>query len=232
MKLTDSVVLITGGSLGIGKASAKLLVESGAKVAVTGRDRARLVAAADEIGAFPIVADVGSIADVERTFDELMTKFGRLDALVNNAAWGSSKPLLEIDPQEFQSMWQTNVLGATMMAQHAAKIFVPQQRGNIINIASTAALRGYENGSMYSSSKFALRGLTECWRAELRKFNIRVMLINPSEVPTAFGQANRVERSETPSKLTSREIAHAVKAALEMDDRGFIAELSVFATNP
>jgi len=233
MKLKDSVVLITGGTLGIGKATAKLLVQQGAKVAITGRSQERLIAAAEEIGAFGIVADVSSPADVDRTYKEVILKFGKLDALVNNAAYGGRVPLIEVDAGEFQAMWQTNVLGATMMAKEAAKIFIKQNsHGNIVNIASTAGLRGFEGGSMYASSKFALRGLTECWRAELRKHNIRVILINPSEVITAFGSADGVERQEEPSKLTAVEIAHAIKASLEMDDRGFIAELTVFATNP
>ena len=77
-----------------------------------------------------------------------------------------------------------------------------------------------------------MRGLTECWRAELRKHNIRVSLINPSEVPTAFGNKDRIEKEESSNKLTPVEIAIAVKNVLVMDDRGFIPELSVWATNP
>jgi 3-oxoacyl-[acyl-carrier protein] reductase len=85
---------------------------------------------------------------------------------------------------------------------------------------------------VYASSKFALRGMTECWRDELRPFNIRVMLINPSEVTTAFGNPERKERAEEAKKLRATEIAYAIKAVLEMDNRGFIPELGVWATNP
>ena len=81
-------------------------------------------------------------------------------------------------------------------------------------------------------AKFALRGMTECWRAELRKHNIRVFLINPSEVITSFGAAAGIEQKENPTKLQPEDIARAVKAVLEMDDRGFTTELTVFATNP
>ncbi|NND95632.1 MAG: SDR family NAD(P)-dependent oxidoreductase, partial [Flavobacteriales bacterium] len=81
-------------------------------------------------------------------------------------------------------------------------------------------------------SKFALRGMTMCWQHELRPFNIRVMLINPSEVTTAFNQEDRVEREDEKGKLTAAEIAHTIRYALEMDARGFIPELSVWATNP
>ncbi len=232
MKLQNARILITGGSLGIGKATARLLIENGAKVAITGRNAKNLQATATEIGAFPIVADVAKSEDVERTYKEVLKSFGGLECLINNAGIGSRRSLLEITEEDLLRVWSVNVLGAALMGKHAAQIFMKNNYGNIVNIASTAALRGYENGTSYVASKFALRGMTECWRAELRKYNIRVMLINPSEVTTAFGSADRVERGESANKLRGLEIAHTIKAALEMDDRGFIPELSVFATNP
>ncbi len=76
-----------------------------------------------------------------------------------------------------------------LMTRAAAKIFIERKRGNVVNISSTASLRGAPNGTAYYASKFALRGMTECWRAELRKHNIRVFLVNPSEVITNFGAA-------------------------------------------
>jgi 3-oxoacyl-[acyl-carrier protein] reductase len=131
-----------------------------------------------------------------------------------------------------QSVFGTNVFGLTLLSQSILPHFKKQKKGNIVNIASTAALKGFARGSVYAASKFAVRGLTQCWQAELRKENIRVMLVNPSEVPTAFNQTDRVERPDEAQKLSSTEIAHSIKAALEMDDRGFIPELSVWATNP
>ena len=104
--------------------------------------------------------------------------------------------------------------------------------GHIINIGSIAGKEVNPKGNVYCASKFALRGLSSCWRHELRRDNIRVMLVNPSEVPTAFNNENRVEREEEPKKLTSNEIAHAIISAIEMDSRGFIPELNVWATNP
>ena len=118
------------------------------------------------------------------------------------------------------------------MTQEVVKFFKTQQFGTIINIGSTASTNGFGSGSVYCASKFALRGLSSCWRHELRRDNIRVMLVNPSEVPTAFNNENRVEREEEPKKLTSNEIAHAIISAIKMDSRGFIPELNVWATNP
>jgi 3-oxoacyl-[acyl-carrier protein] reductase len=233
MNIKDSVFLVTGGSAGIGKATAKMLAEKGGKVAITGRDKSKLEKVANKIGAFPILADAAKEEDVNKTYDLLLGKFGNLDCLINNAGigggWGE---ITELDMKAFHNIYDVNVFGTAMMGSKAARIFKEQNYGNIINIASTAALKGYASGTVYASSKFALRGMTQCWQADLRKYNVRVILVNPSEVTTAFGNSERVEREEVSNKLRSEEIAHTIISTLEMDDRGFIPEVTVWATNP
>ncbi|MDA1095471.1 MAG: SDR family NAD(P)-dependent oxidoreductase [Acidobacteria bacterium] len=232
MNLTDKVALVTGGSAGIGRAIAKSLVGAGAKVAITGRDRTKVERTAEAIGAHPIQADVSQEADVERTYRELLAAFGDLDILINNAGVGVFKPLVEMDRASFERVMATNVTGAMLMGREAAKLFVARNRGDIVNIASTASLRGAAGGTAYMTSKFALRGMTECWRAELRKHNVRVMQVNPSEVITDFAASAGFDQVDHPSKLQSEDIAHMVMAVLEMHERGFTTELTVFATNP
>ena len=232
MDLKNAVALVTGGSSGIGYGIAKALIDSGARVAVTGRGKERLMAAAAALGAHPIQADVSKEADVERTYAEVLAKFGDLDILVNNAGRGVFKPLIDMDLKGFEETFAINVTGVMLMTRAAAKIFIGRNRGNVVNISSTASLRGAPNGTAYYASKFALRGMTECWRAELRKHNIRVFLVNPSEVITNFGAASGFTTKDNPSKLRPEDIAHMVKAVLEMNDRGFTPELSVFGTNP
>jgi len=233
MNLKGATVLVTGGSNGIGLAIAKTLGHAGARVAITGRDENRLAAAATAIGAHPIRADVAREADVLRSYQEVFQAFGHLDVLVNNAGFGVMKPLVEMDLASFSQVFATNVTGAMLMAREAARHFVERKSGHIINIGSTAAVRGAPKGTAYYGSKFALRGMTECWRAELRPYNVRVMLVNPSEVLTDFyATAGLPQNKENPTKLRGDDIAHAVKSALEMDDRGFTIELTVFATNP
>jgi 3-oxoacyl-[acyl-carrier protein] reductase len=232
MDLKDKVALITGGTAGIGRASAHALHAAGARVAITGRDEKRLADTARELGVHPIHADVAKEKDVERTYKEVLGKFGDLDILVNNAGIGFFKPLADFDLASFEAVFATNVTGPMLMAREAAKHFIAKKRGNIVNIASTAALRGAPNGTAYYASKFALRGMTECWRAELRKYNIRVILVNPSEVLTSFAATAGIPQKENPTKLRSEDIAYAIKGVLEMDDRGFTPELSIFATNP
>ncbi|MCA9784304.1 MAG: SDR family oxidoreductase [Candidatus Delongbacteria bacterium] len=232
MTLKDSVILVTGGSLGLGKATARALVAAGAKVLITGRDAARVTAAAADCGATAIVADVSRAEDVEKTVATIRERFGRLDVLVNNAGIGEFRTLDALTLEDFEQVFRVNVFGAALMAQAVLPFFREQGRGHIVNIGSTAALNGFARGSIYAASKFALRAMTQCWQAELRRENIRVMLVNPSEVPTAFASDDRVERPLTEKKLTPDEIAHAIRSVLEMDDRGMIPELSVWATNP
>ena len=233
MNIKDSTFLVTGGSAGIGKATAKLLIEKGGKVAITGRDKSKLEKVAKEIGAFPIQADVAVESDVHKTYELFLKKFGKLDCLINNAGIGDGwNELTELDLKAFHRVYDVNVFGAALMASEAAKLFKKQKSGNIINIASTAGTKGFANGTVYASSKFALRGMTQCWQVELRKYNVRVMLVNPSEVTTAFGDEERKEKPEVKNRLRPLEIAHTIVSTLEMDDRGFIPEVTVWATNP
>lgn len=233
MNIKDSTFLVTGGSAGIGKATAKLLVEKGGKVAITGRDKSKMEKVAKEIGAFAIHADVALENDAHKTYELFLKQFGRLDCLINNAGIGDAwNEITELDMKAFHKVYDINVFGAALMASEAAKLFKKQKSGNIINIASTAGTKGFANGTVYSSSKFALRGMTQCWQAELRKYNVRVILVNPSEVTTAFGDNERNEKPEVKNKLRPLEIAHTIVSALEMDDRGFIPEVTVWATNP
>jgi 3-oxoacyl-[acyl-carrier protein] reductase len=233
MNLQNATALVTGGSSGIGLAIAKSLIGAGSRVAITGRNHNRLSEAAKSIGAHPIKADVSNEDDVVRTYREFFEKFGHLDILVNNAAFGERRALVDLDRAKFDAILQTNVMGMMLMSREAARHFIERKRGNIINIGSTAGVRGAANGTSYYASKFAVRGMTECWRAELRQHNVRVILINPSEVLTNFAASAGFSQDDSnPTKLQAEDIAHVVKSALEMHDRGFTTELTVFATNP
>ena len=233
MELQGKNFMVTGGSSGIGKAIAVNLIEKGAGVAITGRDEEKLNLVANEIGAIAIAADVAKEEDVKASYAKFFEHFSRLDGLINNAGIGGKfSELTETTLEDFREVYEVNVFGAAMMGREAAKIFKEQNTGNIVNIASTAALKGFGRGTVYSSSKFALRGMTMCWQAELRPHNVRVFLVNPSEVKTAFAKEDREERPEEANKLRSQEIAHTVIGVLEMDDRGYIPEVTVHATNP
>ena len=233
MDLKKARALITGGSSGIGYATAQLLRDRGAEVAICGRRADALEEAASELGALAIVCDVSREEEVMRMVNRVVSELGDYNVLINNAGWGHLAPLVETTVADFQRVWETNVLGAMLVARESARHFVKKNTGNIVNIASTAGQRGYAGGTTYASTKFALSGLTECWRAELRKNNIRVMQVNPSEVQTNFFVASGSgARPASSSKLQSEDIAQTIASMLELDDRGMVVEATVWATNP
>ncbi len=232
MNLEGAKALITGGSDGIGKGIAAALKRKGCDVVVTGRRRQHLEATAEELGVGIIEGDVGNEATAVRTIKTFVDEHGRIDILVNNAGFGYFAPLVEMELVRLEAVYRTNVFGAFLMAREAAKHFIRQDSGNLINISSTSGLKGGPGSTAYSSSKFALRGMTECWRDELRRHNVRVMLVNPSEVMTQFSKVAGYDRPASEKKLRAEEIADAIVGVLEVDNRGFIPEFSVFATNP
>lgn len=232
MDLKHGKALVTGGSSGIGYATARLLRDRGADVAICGRKADAVEQAASELGALGIIADVSHEDDVVRMVQRVIGELGGYNILINNAGFGSWAPLIDIKADDFRRVWETNVFGAMLVARESARYFVNQNTGNIVNIASTAGKRGSAGGSTYASTKFAVNGLTESWRAELRKNNIRVMQVNPSEVQTDFFVRAGSARGTNASKLEGEDIASIICDMLEMHDRAMITEATVFATNP
>lgn len=238
MDLASVAALVTGGGTGIGKATAALLVARGARVAITGRRQSVLEATARELSSggnrvVPIVGDVSREEDVIHMVQTAKRELGAYDTLINNAGIGHFAPLVDTHVADFRRVWETNVLGAMLAARESARHFVTENRGNIVNVSSTSGQRGGAGGTSYASTKFALAGLTECWRAELRQHNVRVMLVNPSEVVTDFFASNgRGRRPDNPTKLHAEDIAHVIVSMLALDGRGFVTEATVWATNP
>ena len=233
MDVKGKNIIVTGGSLGIGKETAKSLVEKGANVLITGRSEERLQNAKLYTNANILEFDIADFDNLTQNAKKCLEILdNRVDVLINNAGIGVRASVEELNIHDFLKVFNVNVFGLSLFTKEIIPLMKAKKSGTIINIGSTASLKGYKNGSIYSSSKFAVRCLTQCWQAELRPFNIRVCQVNPSEVTTAFANKERVERKEIHNKLTVREIAHAIVSAIEMDDRGFINELNVWATNP
>ena len=232
MEIAENVYIVTGGSSGLGKAFAKELIVNLAKVVITGRDEEKLKAVAKDLGCRFCHADMTKDEDIDEVIAFTLKTFEKIDGVINNAGIGGWSPIEELTREKLREVYEVNVFGAAMMASKVTKVFKEQNYGTIVNIASTASLKGYKYGTIYSSSKFALRSMSQCWQAELRPHNIRVIQINPSEVPTAFGKDDRVEKDLEDKKLSPKEIADVLIASLKMDPRGFVPEVTVHATNP
>lgn len=233
MKIKNSNVLITGGSSGIGKETAKQFIAKGANVLITGRDEIKLDNVAKEIGAIPLHFDISNLKSIPQKAKKAINLLdSNIDVLVNNAGIGVFPELGTITENDLLTVYNTNVFGLALLTQELLPVFKKQQTGNIINIGSTASLKGFARGSVYAASKFALRGMTQSWQAELRKDNIRVSLINPSEVTTAFADKTRKERAEATNKLGAQDIAQTILSVVEMRDKSFVPEITIWATNP
>ena len=227
--LKNKGILLTGGSAGIGEAIVRMATAAGARVVFTGRDQARIDKVAKETGAMGIRADVSVPADNARVADEALRQLGGIGVLVNNAAFGYGAPIGELDVDRMKAMFDTNIFGLVDLTNRLVPAMKAGGGGDIVNIASTSGMKGHANGTAYSGSKWALRGISQCWQAELRPHDIRVVCVCPSEVQTGWG--GHVGR-DNPNKLFAEDIARVVLDAVVLPRRVLLPEFAVFATNP
>ena len=191
-ELKDKVVLITGARQGMGKAHALILAGQGAKVVVTNRTIEGCQTVVDEIiskggEAVCFGMDVTDKAEIDRVFDEIIKKYGRLDILVNNAGIFVPKPALEITEEEWNKMIDINLKGQFLCTQRAAKEMAKNKWGRIINISSIAsggAGIGFSGAAHYSASKGGIIGMTETLAAEWAELGINVNVIAPGAIDT------------------------------------------------
>ena len=221
--------LITGGSQGIGAALARQALDAGHHVVFTGRDESRVQSVAADSGAHGIQADVARPEDNARAVEVCLERIGGVDVLVNNAGYAVRGEIGSLDVQAMREMFEVNVFGLVDLTNRVVPLMKEQKEGDIVNIASTSGMKGGPGATAYGGSKWALRGISQCWQAELRPHGIRVVSVCPSEVQTAFG--GRTGRNN-PNKLFADDIAATIMAAIDMPRRAFWPELAVFATNP
>lgn len=227
--MTPRRFLITGGSQGIGAALVEQARAAGHQVTFTGRNRARVESVATRTGARGLIADVASPDDNARTVDVALAHMGGVDVLVNNAGYAYRAEIGAIDVDAMRAMFDTNVFGLVDLTNRVVPYLKAQAFGDIVNISSTSGMKGGATATAYSGSKWALRGITQCWQAELRPYNVRVLSLCPSEVQTEFG--GRTGRNN-PNKLYASDIATTILAGLALPQRVLWTELAVFATNP
>ena len=227
--MSSSRFLITGGSQGIGAAVVELARHAGHQVVFTGRDEKLIAAVTQKTGAHGLKADVTVADDNARTIDVCRERMGGIDVLVNNAAYAYRAEIGAIDVDRMREMFETNIFGLVDITNRVVPEMKERARGDIINIASTSGMKGAATATPYAASKWAVRGISQCWQAELRPHGIRVVCVCPSEVQTNFG--GRPGRNN-PNKLYAEDIGATIMAALNMPRRALWPELAVFANNP
>ena len=221
--------LITGGSQGIGAAIVAQAREAGHQVVFTGRNEAEIAAVAKATGAHGIKADFSIDTDNARTVETCVSVMGGVDVLINNAGTGYNAEIGDLDINKMRQLFGINVFGMVDLTNRVAPLMKAQGSGDIVNLASTSGTKGAKGGTAYSGSKWAVRGISQCWQAELRPLGIRVVCICPSEVQTNWmGKTGR----NNPNKLYAADIAATIMAGLNMPRRVLWTELTVFANNP
>lgn len=215
------VLLVTGASSGIGAAVARRFAEEGYRLALAARRLERLEALAQELRAqggqaLPVAADLSRPEDIQRLTKVALEEYGQIDILFNNAGLGRLNWLEALEPvEEVQAQIQVNLLGVIWMAQAVLPHMIERRSGHIINMASLAAWVAPPTYSVYSASKFGVRGFTEALRREVSLYGVHVSGIYPGAVDTEFGAQARIQRKTgitTPPRLrlTAEEVAQAV----------------------
>ena len=222
--ITDTVVALTGASAGIGNATARLLVEEGAKVVVGARRSERLEQLVQELGAENVAAvtmDVRSPEDNRRLVATAIERFGRLDSIVPNAGIGLYGGITDHDDEHVAEMMETNYAGTVWSVRAAVPHLRDAGGGDVVIVSSVAGLRGGADEAVYAGTKFAQIGLAGSLDRELREHGIRVTAICPAGVHTEFamGTGRTEDSPELETYLRPEDVAHAVVTVLRQPRR-------------
>jgi 3-oxoacyl-[acyl-carrier protein] reductase len=232
--LSGKRALVTGGTAGIGRATAKRLLKEGCRVFVCGIDGDELGETLDELNGIGPVAGCVTDVSVEEQVEDLMTEaiafLGGIDVLVNNAGIGPEVDFLQITPEQFDAMIAVNLRGSFLVAQAVAKRMVAVgTRGSIVSTASTNAFHGVEGNAPYNASKAGVVQLTRTMAAELGRYGIRVNAVCPGYIDTAMNAdhpssfRDRFVRTFVPmGRMGQPDEIAAAFAFLASDDASFV----------
>jgi 3-oxoacyl-[acyl-carrier protein] reductase len=229
--------LVTGAGKGIGKAVALALAAEGTNVILLARTTADLETLAKEVEtlgvkALVVTADISDIKSVNQAVKKALATFGTIDILINNAGVGKFGKFLDLSPEEFENIIKINLFGTYYATRAVLPGMIEQQSGDIINISSTAGLRGAAATSAYSASKFAVMGLTESLMQEVRKHNIRVTALTPSTVATDMAKDLNLTDGNPDKVMQPEDVAELIIAQLKLNKRVFIKDSGIWSTNP
>ena len=215
MDFTNKVAIVTGASEGIGLATARALAGRGVRVVLAARSSARLAELERELpNVLAVTADLRNEQDIERIVRETMEKFGRVDILINNAGQAIYGRLTDISIEDYRTIIELNILGATSMMQHVAKIMRSQESGSIVNVSSGTSRMVLPGIGAYAATKAALNMLSLVAREELAPSGITVSVIYPFITATRFAE-NAIGERPTHARVPGRPAPHAAEFVAE-----------------
>ncbi|MBR4235962.1 MAG: SDR family oxidoreductase [Clostridia bacterium] len=226
--MKDKVILITGGSSGMGLETARKLKARGMRVIIAARNKDALARAQAETGAdFALPMDVTSYGDWLNAKALIEEKFGRLDILLNNAGGGVAiKPFLEQDKAQIDAAVALNLSGAMYGCRVLAPMLKEQKSGLIINVLSVCATHAWGSWSVYSAAKAGLRMFSRCLYEELQPYNVKVTNFIPAAANTNFNPAAGLEANN--ALLTGADVADAIEAICSMKEHVYVEEMTVW----
>ncbi|CAB5097584.1 Oxidoreductase, short-chain dehydrogenase/reductase family [Olavius algarvensis associated proteobacterium Delta 3] len=230
MELEGKVILITGANSGIGKASAELLAEAGMKCLLTARDEKKLDRLTERLpGAKAVVGDMIDPALPQRLVDTALEKFGRLDAVFNNAGVMNIGSIEEADLEALCSMVRLNFEAVVRMSYVALRHMKPQGNGFLINTSSLAGLKTFPHLGAYNGTKFAVEALTDALRMELAGSGVKVAVVEPGRTNTHLFDHWTEDQKFDPAQgmLEPEDVARCVRFILEQPEQVLIPRLLV-----
>ncbi|WBX73023.1 3-ketoacyl-ACP reductase [Tenacibaculum pacificus] len=235
--LTNKKAIITGGSRGLGKATAIAFAQKGIHVAITGRNEKRLQETVTELKSYGVDAtyaifDVGNYDEVQKGIKDIINTFGTVDILVNNAGIAAFGTFNEMKVSDWTQIIQTNLMGMYYVTKEVLPYLIEKNEGDIINIASTAGLSGNATTSAYSASKFAVIGMSESLMKEVRKNNIRVCTLTPSTIASDMSLELGITDGNPEKVLQPDDFAELIVAGLTLPRRAMLKGASLWSTNP
>lgn len=235
--LKGKKIIITGGSRGLGKATAIALAKEGADIAITGRSEKTLKETVVELKTLGVhatyaVFDVGNYDEVKKGIKDIITDLGSVDVLINNAGIAAFGSFNDMEVSQWTNIIQTNLLGMYYVTKEVLPYLIEKNQGDIINISSTAGLNGNPNTSAYSASKFAVIGMSESLMKEVRKNNIRVCTLTPSTIASDMSLELGITDGNTEKVLQPEDFAELIVTALQLPRRAMLKNASLWSTNP
>ena len=230
--------IITGGSRGLGKATAIAFAKEGIDIAITGRNEATLKETVAELETYGIKAiysvfDISNYEEVKSAIKSILKELGSVNILVNNAGIAAFGTFNEMDVSQWSKIIQTNLMGMYYVTKEILPYLINQNQGDIINVASTAGLNGNPNTSAYSASKFAVIGMSESLMKEVRKNNIRVCTLTPSTIATDMSIELGIASEDSQDRvLQPEDFAELIVAGLKLPRRAMLTSASLWSTNP